>query len=60
MQKDILEDYGVHYQNAKMALNESYALSIANGKGQEALKMATIASNEATKFMKALRIALQK
>jgi hypothetical protein len=60
MQKDTLDDYAIHYQNAKMALNQSYALSIANGKGDEALKMATIASNEASKFMQALRIALQK
>lgn len=60
MQKDTLEDYAVHYQNAKAALNVSYQLSIANGKGDEAIKMATLASNEATKFMQALRIALQK
>ena len=59
MQKDTLEDYAVHYQNAKAALNVSYQLSIANGKGEEALKMATIASNEATKFMQALRKSLE-
>lgn len=55
MQKNELMDYAQHYQNAKAALNTSYALSITNGKGEEALKMATLASNEAAKFMQALR-----
>jgi hypothetical protein len=60
MQKDTLEDYGIHFQNAKSALNESYALSIASEKSNEAIKMAKVASSEATKFMQALRIALEK
>jgi hypothetical protein len=59
MQENNLEDYAEHYQNAKAALNESYALSIANGKGEQALKMATLASNECAKFLKALRLHLE-
>lgn len=60
MQENTLKDYAEHYQNAKSALIESYSLSIANGKGEEALKMAKIASSEATKFMQALRKSLEQ
>lgn len=60
MQKDTLKDYAEHYQNAKAALTVAYQLAIANGKGAEAIKMATLASNEATKFMQALRKSLEQ
>lgn len=59
MQKNTLKDYGEHYQDAKVALNKAYTLAITTGKSEEALKMATIASNEATKFMQALRKSLE-
>lgn len=59
MQENNLSDYAVHYQNAKAALTESYALSIANGKGEQALKLATLASSEAAKFMQALRLHIE-
>jgi hypothetical protein len=60
MQKDSLKDYAEHYQDAKAALNVAYTLAITNGKQAEAIKMATLASNEATKFMQALRKELEK
>ena len=59
MQKDTLKDYAEHYQDAKAALNKAYTLAITSGKSEEAMKMATLASNEATKFMQALRKYLQ-
>lgn len=60
MQKDTLKDYAEHYQNAKAALNVAYTLAITSNKEAEAIKMATLASNEATKFMQALRKELEK
>jgi hypothetical protein len=60
MQKNLLKDYAEHYQDAKAALNIAYTLAITNGKQAEAIKMATLASNEATKFMQALRKELEK
>lgn len=60
MQENSLRDYAEHYQNAKAALNTAYTLAITSGKSEQALKMATLASNEATKFMQALRKELEK
>jgi len=60
VQKDTLKDYAEHYQNAKAALNTAYTLAITTGKGEQAIKMATLASNEAAKFMESLRKALEK
>lgn len=59
MQENNLEDYAVHYQNATAALNVAYKLAIATGKSEQALKMATLASNEAAKFMQALRLHIE-
>ena len=59
MQKDTLKDYAEHYQEAKAALSKAYTLAITSGKSEEAIKMATLASNEATKFMQALRKSLE-
>jgi hypothetical protein len=58
--KNKLKDYSEHYQNAKTYLNASYRLSITSGNGDEALRLATLATNEAIKFMQALRIVLGK
>lgn len=60
MQKDTLKDYAEHYQDAKAALTKAYTFAITSNKSEEAIKMARIASSEATKFMESLRKALEK
>ena len=54
-EKEVLNDWAEHYENAKQALNNAYKLAIAHNRQTEAIAEARKASNECSKFMQALR-----